>query len=67
MGLLSGLPRKNCWTIAGHAGHVTPDGLQHLLARAKWDAEAVRDEYANTSMSTLATPRPFWSSTRPAI
>jgi SRSO17 transposase len=43
-GLLSNLPRKNCWTIAEHAGHATPDGLQHLLARAKWDAEAVRDD-----------------------
>ncbi|GGW72558.1 transposase [Streptomyces xantholiticus] len=44
LGLLSDLPRKNCWTIAEHAGHATPDGLQHLLARAKWDAEAVRDD-----------------------
>jgi SRSO17 transposase len=44
LGLLSNLPRKNCWTIAEHAGHATPDGLQHLLARAKWDAEAVRDD-----------------------
>ncbi|MET7304943.1 IS701 family transposase [Embleya sp. NPDC005575] len=44
VGLLSNLPRKNCWTIAEHAGHATPDGLQHLLARAKWDAEAVRDD-----------------------
>lgn len=44
VGLLSGLPRKNCWTIAEHAGHATPDGLQHLLARAEWDAEAVRDD-----------------------
>ena len=35
LGLLSDLPRKNCWTIAEHAGHATPDGLQHLLARAK--------------------------------
>lgn len=44
LGLLSNLPRKNCWTIAEHAGHATPAGLQHLLARAKWDAEAVRDD-----------------------
>jgi len=25
-GLLSDLPRKNCWTIAEHAGDATPDG-----------------------------------------
>jgi SRSO17 transposase len=43
-GLLSDLPRKNCWTIAEHAGDTTPDGMQHLLARAVWDADAVRDD-----------------------
>ncbi len=42
--MLSALQRKNCWTIAEHRRDVTPDGLQHLLARAKWDAEAVRDD-----------------------
>jgi hypothetical protein len=44
LGLLSDLPRKNCWTLAEHAGHASPDGLQHLLSRARWDAEAVRDD-----------------------
>jgi SRSO17 transposase len=42
LGLLSDLPCKNCWTIAEHAGDATPDGMQHLLARAVWDADAVR-------------------------
>ena len=31
LGLLADLPRKNCWTIAKHAGDATPDGMQHLL------------------------------------
>ena len=44
VGMLSGLDRKNCWTIAEYHGDVTPDGLQHLLARARWDADAVRDD-----------------------
>ncbi|WP_306192845.1 MULTISPECIES: transposase, partial [unclassified Streptomyces] len=44
LGLLSDLPRKNCWTIAEWAGDATPDGMQHLLGRAKWDADLVRDE-----------------------
>jgi hypothetical protein len=35
LGLLAELPRKNCWTIAGHAGGRSPDGMQHLLERAK--------------------------------
>jgi hypothetical protein len=33
-GLLSDLPRKNCWTIAEHASDPNPDGMQHPLARA---------------------------------
>lgn len=44
LGLLSDLPRKNCWTIAEWAGESTPDGMQHLLGRAKWDADRVRDD-----------------------
>jgi len=39
-----GLPRKNCWSIAEHAGDATPDGMQYLLARAVWDAGGARDE-----------------------
>ena len=44
LGLLADLPRKNCWTIAEWAGETTPDGMQHLLGRAKWDADQVRDD-----------------------
>jgi hypothetical protein len=44
LGLLSDLPRKNCWTIAEWAGETTPDGMLHLLGRAKRDADAVRDD-----------------------
>lgn len=43
-GMVAGLDRKNCWTIAEHRGAATPDGLQHLLARASWDADEVRDD-----------------------
>lgn len=44
LGLLSDLPRKNCWTIAEWAGEATPHGMQHLLCRASWDADAVRGD-----------------------
>ena len=44
LGLLVGLPRANGWTIAEHAGDRTPDGMQHLLSRARWDHEAVRED-----------------------
>ncbi|MFD4562126.1 IS701 family transposase [Streptomyces sp. NPDC058469] len=44
LGLLAELPRKNCWTIAEHAGDSSPAGMQHLLSRASWDADEVRDD-----------------------
>jgi SRSO17 transposase len=31
-GLVAQLPRKNCWTIAGHGGDRAADGMQHLLS-----------------------------------
>lgn len=43
-GLLADLPRKNCWTLGEHAGHGSPDRIQHLLGRARWDDAAVRAE-----------------------
>ncbi|WP_449843715.1 IS701 family transposase [Micromonospora chalcea] len=42
-GLLAPLPRKNCWTIAEHAGDTGPDGMQDLLTRVKWDDADVRE------------------------
>jgi SRSO17 transposase len=55
-GLIAGLPRKNCWTIAEHAGDATPDGMQHLLERARWDADAVRDDVRGYITGKLADP-----------
>jgi SRSO17 transposase len=56
LGLLAELPRKNCWTIAEHAGDATPDGMQHLLARAKWDADGVRDDVRSYVTGRLGDP-----------
>src|SRR5690349_19536056 len=55
-GLLAELPRKNCWTLAEHAGEARPDGMQHLLARAVWDADAVRDDIRGYVVEQLADP-----------
>jgi SRSO17 transposase len=44
LGLLAGLPRVNCWTLAEHAGDASPDGMQHLLSGAVCDTDAVRDD-----------------------
>jgi SRSO17 transposase len=43
-GLLSPTERKNSWQLAEVSGDTTPYALQHLLRRALWDPEAVRDE-----------------------
>jgi SRSO17 transposase len=56
LGLLAGLRRKNCWTIAEHAGDATPDGMQHLLAGARWDAAAVRDDVRGYVVEHLGDP-----------
>jgi SRSO17 transposase len=44
LGLLADLPRKNCWTIAEYAGDRDPHGMQHLLNRAVWDTDGMRDD-----------------------
>ena len=43
-GLLADLPRLNCWTIAEHVGDPSPAGMQHLLGRAVWDQDKLRDD-----------------------
>jgi SRSO17 transposase len=56
-GLVSDLPRKNCWALAEHAGDDTPDKMQRLLERAAWDAFAamrVVREFAVASLGDLA-------------
>jgi SRSO17 transposase len=43
-GLLSPVERKNSRQLAEQAGDETPYGVQHLLGRADWDADRVRDD-----------------------
>jgi SRSO17 transposase len=56
LGLLSELPRKNCWSIAEHAGDSSPGGMQHLLGRARWDADAIRDDLRDYVIEHLGDP-----------
>lgn len=55
-GLLSDAERKNGWQLAEHLGDSTPDGVQHLLARADWDADAVRDDLLGYAAESLGDP-----------
>jgi SRSO17 transposase len=42
-GLLSPVERKNGWQLAEVNGDTTPYGVQHLVGRAQWEADALRD------------------------
>jgi SRSO17 transposase len=53
-GLLSEAERKNSWQLAEVAGNATPYGIQHLLGRASWDADAVRDDAREYVIEHLA-------------
>jgi SRSO17 transposase len=55
-GLLSDTQRKNGWQLAEYLGEATPDGVQHLLARADWDADAVRDDLIGYVHEHLGDP-----------
>jgi SRSO17 transposase len=55
-GLLSPVERKNGWQLAEVNGDVTPYGVQHLLGRAVWDPETVRDDLRGYVMEHLGAP-----------
>src|SRR4051794_7898271 len=44
LALLGRREPRNCWTLAEQAGENRPWGMQHLLARAAWDTDAVAGE-----------------------
>lgn len=56
-GLLSGAERKNGWQLAEVAGDATPYGFQHLLGRARWDADVVRDELRAYILDHVGDPQ----------
>jgi SRSO17 transposase len=55
-GLLSPVERKNGWQLAEAAGDRTPYATQHLLGRADWDADAVRDDLRAYVVEHLGAP-----------
>ena len=55
-GLLSPVERKNGWQLAEAVGDPTPYALQHLLDRADWDADVVRDDLRTYVIDQLGDP-----------
>ncbi len=55
-GLMSEVSRKNGWQVAEATGEATPYAMQHVLDRAKWDCNGVRDELCRYVYETFADP-----------
>jgi SRSO17 transposase len=55
-GLLGQVQRKNGWQLAEHAGEATPDGMQRLLASARWDPDQLRDDLRAFVVEHLGDP-----------
>lgn len=53
IGLLGPLERKNGWQLAEATDHGSPYSLQHLLDRARWDCDALRDDLVDYVMQEL--------------
>jgi SRSO17 transposase len=51
--LLSTVERKNSWQLAEAVGLANPYPFQHLLGRAHWDAEAVRNAHRQDVLAGL--------------
>ena len=55
-GLLSGCERKNGWQLAEWMEEAAPYRVQHLLDRARWDANAARDQLRDYVLEELSSP-----------
>jgi SRSO17 transposase len=55
-GLLGDVARKTGWQLAEHAGETTPDGMQRLLATARWDPDGLRDDLRAYAVEQLGDP-----------
>jgi SRSO17 transposase len=54
-GLLSNCERKNGWQLAEWMGEASPYAVQHLLDRARWDADQVRDRIRSYALEELSS------------
>jgi SRSO17 transposase len=52
-GLLSDCERKNGWQLSEWMGEASPYAVQHLLGRARWDADQARDRVRSYALEEL--------------
>jgi SRSO17 transposase len=55
-GLLSGLPKKNGWTLAEYAGHTHPGRVQTFLCRGAWDAAGLEARVRDLVVAEMGDP-----------
>lgn len=55
-GLLADVERKNGWQLAEQVGYDHPRGIQRVLDRYVWDADAVRDDLRRYVSAELGDP-----------
>ncbi|MCL5734645.1 MAG: IS701 family transposase [Actinobacteria bacterium] len=55
-GLLADIERKNGWQLAEYVGYTHPRGIQRVLDRYAWDADAVRDDLSRWVIGELGDP-----------
>jgi SRSO17 transposase len=55
-GLLAPVQRKNSWQLAEQVGDENPYGVQHLLGRADWGPDEVRDDLRAYVVVALGDP-----------
>jgi SRSO17 transposase len=55
-GLLADVERKNGWQLAERAGYEHPRGIQRVLDRYAWDADAVRDDLLRWTIAEVGDP-----------
>jgi SRSO17 transposase len=55
-GLVADVERKNGWQLAEEVGYGHPRGIQRVLDRYAWDADAVRDDLRSYVVAELGDP-----------
>ena len=67
-GLLGRIEGNNGWQLAEAMGERDPQGVQRLLNSARWEADAVRDDLRESTLSSTSQMREAGcsSSRRPA-
>jgi SRSO17 transposase len=53
IGMMAGLPRVNCWTLAEHAGESGPRGMQRFLSEAVWDHDGLLTDVQDWALGHL--------------